>query len=143
MSAQLLKQFISSLQQDVQRLDQLNQLLEQQYELMSQRDSTQLQQLNQQSLQLMTTLELSHNERDTLLQQFGLQNNRDGMRQLVSRLPAPVQHGTRQLLQELTLKARLCHAQNEKSGKLLASQRQLMQKLTGMNSRTSYPAMPL
>lgn len=143
MSAQLLKQFISSLQQDVQRLDQLNQLLEQQYELMSQRDSTQLQQLNQQSLQLMTTLELSHNERDTLLQQFGLQNNRDGMRQLVSRLPAPVQHGTRQLLQELTLKARLCHAQNEKSGKLLASQRQLMQKLTGMNSRTSYPAIPL
>ncbi|MCS4308921.1 flagella synthesis protein FlgN [Rheinheimera pacifica] len=143
MSAQLLKQFISSLQQDVQRLDQLNQLLEQQYELMSQRDSTQLQQLNQQSLQLMTTLELSHNERDALLQQFGLQNNRDGMRQLVSRLPAPVQHGTRQLLQELTLKARLCHAQNEKSGKLLASQRQLMQKLTGMDSRTSYPAMPL
>lgn len=143
MSAQLLKQFISSLQQDVQRLDQLNQLLEQQYELMSQRDSTQLQQLNQQSLQLMATLELSHNERDALLQQFGLQNNRDGMRQLVSRLPAPVQHGTRQLLQELTLKARLCHAQNEKSGKLLASQRQLMQKLTGMDSRTSYPAMPL
>ncbi|PKM18277.1 MAG: flagellar protein FlgN [Gammaproteobacteria bacterium HGW-Gammaproteobacteria-15] len=143
MSAQLLKQFISSLQQDVQRLDQLNQLLEQQYELMSQRESAQLQQLNQHSLQLMTALELSHNERDALLQQFGLQNNRDGMRQLVSRLPAPVQHGTRQLLQELTLKARLCHAQNEKSGKLLASQRQLMQKLTGMHSRTSYPAMPL
>lgn len=143
MSAQLLKQFISSLQQDVQRLDQLNQLLEQQYELMSQRDGEQLQQLNQQSLQLMAALEQSHNERDVLLKQFGLKNNRDGMRQLVSRLPAPVQRGTSQLLQELTLKARLCHAQNEKSGKLLASQRQLMQKLTGMNSRTSYPAMPL
>lgn len=143
MSAQLLKQFISSLQQDVLRLDQLNQLLDQQYELMSQRNSEQLQQLNQQSLQLMTALELSHNERDVVLQQFGLQNNRDGMRQLVSRLPAAVQHGTRQLLQELTLKARLCHAQNEKSGKLLASQRQLMQKLTGMHNRTSYPAMPL
>ena len=45
MSAQLLKQFISSLQQDVQRLDQLSQLLEQQYELMSQRSGEALQQL--------------------------------------------------------------------------------------------------
>ena len=143
MSAQLLKQFISSLQQDVQRLDQLSQLLDQQYELMSRRSAEPLEQLNQQTLQLMAAVELSHAERDQLLQQFGLQHNRSGMHSLVNRLPTAVQQGTRQLLQELTLKARLCHAQNEKSGKLLASQRQLMQKLTGMHSRTSYPAMPL
>ena len=143
MSAQLLKQFISSLQQDVQRLDQLSQLLDQQYELMSRRSSEPLQQLNQQALQLMTAVQHSHTARDSLLQQFGLPNTAAGLRQLVSRLPAPLQHGTRQLLQELALKSRLCQAKNEKSGKLLASQRQLMQRLTGLQSRTSYPAMPL
>lgn len=143
MSAALLKHFISSLQQDVQRLDQLSQLLEQQYELMSLRQSEPLQQLNQQVLQLMSAVEQSHQARDQVLAQLGLQNNRSDLQQLVSRLPAPVQHGTRQLLQELTLKSRLCQAQNEKSGKLLAAQRQLMQKLTGMQNRTSYPAMPL
>lgn len=143
MSAALLKHFISSLQQDVQRLDQLSQLLEQQYELMSLRQSEPLQQLNQQVLQLMSAVEQSHQARDQVLAQLGLQNNRTDLQQLVSRLPAPVQHGTRQLLQELTLKSRLCQAQNEKSGKLLAAQRQLMQKLTGMQNRTSYPAMPL
>jgi flagella synthesis protein FlgN len=143
MSAALLKHFISSLQQDVQRLDQLSQLLEQQYELMSLRQSEPLQQLNQQVLQLMSAVEQSHQARDQVLAQLGLQNNRTDLQQLVSRLPVPVQHGTRQLLQELTLKSRLCQAQNEKSGKLLAAQRQLMQKLTGMQNRTSYPAMPL
>lgn len=143
MSADLLKRFISSLQQDVQRLDQLSQLLDQQYELMSQRNSGPLQQLNQQVLQVMAAVEQSHSNRDQLLAQLGLQNRRDDLQQLVSKLPAPVQHGTRQLLQELTLKSRLCQAKNEKSGKLLAAQRQLMQKLTGMQSRTSYPAMPL
>ncbi len=143
MSAALLKQFISSLQQDVQRLDQLSQLLEQQYELMSLRQSEPLQQLNQQVLQLMAAVEHSHQVREQLLAQLGLQHSRNDLQQLVSRLPAPVQHGTRQLLKELTLKSRLCHAQNEKSGKLLAAQRQLMQKLTGMHNRTSYPAMPL
>ncbi|HEX5792948.1 MAG TPA: flagellar export chaperone FlgN [Rheinheimera sp.] len=143
MSAELLKRFISSLQQDVQRLDSLSQLLDQQYELMSQRSGEALQQLNQQALTLMTALQLSHGEREKVLQQFGLPGDADGLRQLISRLPASLQRGTRQLVQELTLKSRLCQAQNEKSGKLLASQRQLMQKLTGLHSRTSYPAMPL
>lgn len=143
MSAELLKRFISSLQQDVQRLDSLSQLLDQQYELMSQRSGEALQQLNQQALTLMTALQLSHGEREKVLQQFGLSGDADGLRQLISRLPASLQRGTRQLVQELTLKSRLCQAQNEKSGKLLASQRQLMQKLTGLHSRTSYPAMPL
>ncbi|MEE2024026.1 flagellar export chaperone FlgN [Alkalimonas mucilaginosa] len=143
MSAQLLKQFISKLQQDVQRLDQLSQLLEQQYELMSQRSSGPLEELNQQALQLMSALQHNQVSRDQLLQQFGLEHSSDGMHHLVSRLPIPVQLGTRLLLQELTLKARLCHAQNEKNGILLASQRQLLAKLTGMQNRTSYPAMPL
>ncbi|MBU1308382.1 MAG: flagellar protein FlgN [Gammaproteobacteria bacterium] len=143
MSAELLKSFISSLQQDVQRLDQLSQLLDQQYELMSQRHSVALQQLNQQVLQLMAAVEHSHSSRDQLLAQLGLQNRRNDLQQLVSRLPAPIQHGTRKLLQELTLKSRLCQAKNEKNGKLLAAQRQLMQKLTGMQNRTSYPGMPL
>ena len=99
MSAQLLKQFISSLQQDVQRLDQLNQLLEHQYELMSQRDGEQLQQLKKLSVHtfLMNKYALVHQLHHRALKNLQSHQNdpslrrvRSGGRRLLGRRGSPI-----------------------------------------------------
>ncbi|MDX3774330.1 flagellar export chaperone FlgN [Chromatiaceae bacterium AAb-1] len=143
MTSAELKEFISNLQLDLKRLNQLSELLEKQYELMSVRQSQPLETLNQQAMELINQVQQSNNLREQWLSKLGLSADRDGLQTLLAKLPGQLQEGTRQLLQELAIKSRLCHAQNEKSGQLLASQRQLMQKLTGLNTRTSYPGMPL
>lgn len=143
MSIAALKGFISALQLDIKRLDQLTVMLEQQYEFMSTRNSQQLEILNHQALELMNTINQSNTEREKFLAGFGLSPDRAGIQQLLTKLPQHVQDATGKLLQELAVKSRLCQAMNEKSGRLLASQRQLVQKLTGTNTSTSYPDMPL
>lgn len=143
MSAHELKTFITNLQQDLKRLDQLNELFDTQYELMSSRQSSQLEQLNGQAMELLQAIQHSHIQREQWLSTLGLKADRSGISLLLEKLPESLRQATGKLLEELTLKSRLCHAQNERSGQLLASQRQLMQKLTGLNTRTSYPGMPL
>ncbi len=143
MSAHELKSFITNLQQDLKRLDKLNELFDKQYELMSSKQSLQLEQLNEQAMELLQAIQHSHLQREQWLNTLGLKADRSGISLLLEKLPESLRQATSKLLEELTLKSRLCHAQNERSGQLLASQRQLMQKLTGLNTRTSYPGMPL
>lgn len=142
MKSQTVKQVVSSLQQDKKRLDTLTSVLQQQYEAMSERNTVQLETLNQQALALMEALSHSHQQRELWFSQLGLRADKPGMQQLVSLLPAAVQPAVQRLLHELAVKSRLCHSLNEKSGKLLAAQRELLGKLTGLSKQDHYPAMP-
>lgn len=142
MSSSTIKAVISSLQQDKVRLDNLIAILGLQYDAMSERKSQQLEQLNQRAMALLEQLKHSHEQRDEYFLQLGLVQNKTGMQQLAAALPQSLQQPVQLLLQELALKSTLCHSLNEKSGKLLSAQRELMAKLTGQHKQDQYPDLP-
>ena len=135
-----IKSFITSLKNDIKKLDVLINALESQYELLSQRDS-ELENHNQKMLVILNNLNETHQHRDDFLNSLGLPCNSEGLHLLCSKLPSPVKKMTTELLQELTMKSKLCKALNERSGQLLAHQRQLIQRLTGGENKNSYPEM--
>ncbi|WP_236559717.1 flagellar export chaperone FlgN [Colwellia sp. 20A7] len=135
-----IKSFITSLKNDIGKLDVLINALESQYELLSQRDSG-LESHNKKMLLILSNLNTTHQQRDDFLNSLGLPCNSEGLHLLCNKLPAPVKKMTTELLQELTMKSKLCKALNERSGQLLANQRQLMQRLTGGKNKSSYPEM--
>lgn len=140
MKNQSLKRFFLSLKQDVTRLEQLSQQLDQQYLLMSQREADNLQLLNEQALHVMGELQRSHQQRSRWLAQLGFNQSPESLQQFLQALPSKIRQNTEALLKELTYKASLCQAKNEKNGLLLSSQRQVVQKLMGQQSQTEYPA---
>lgn len=133
-----IKLYISSLKQDIKKLDVLIDSLEKQYQLLSQRD-TQLQTHNELMLTLLEQLNTTHQHRELFIASIGLPEGKEGLRLLCEKLPEPVKSHTTKLLQELTIKSKLCKTMNERSGQLLANQRQLMQRLTGAQNNTTYP----
>jgi len=142
MTIDSIKSFITSLKSDIKKLDVLITALESQYELLSKRDSG-LESHNQNMLEILSNLDKTHQLRDNFLSDLGLPCNSEGLHLLCSKLPAPVKKITTELLQELTMKSKLCKALNERSGQLLANQRQLMQRLTGGEDKNAYPEMSL
>lgn len=72
-----------------------------------------------------------------------LQPTTQGFERLLSILPEKIRDASQQLLDKVQRHTELCQKLNQKNGELLAQQRQLMQNLMGMESRTSYPDMPL
>ena len=133
-----IKSFITSLKSDIKKLDVLINALESQYELLSQRDS-ELESHNQKMLNILNNLNETHQQRDEFMNSLGLPCNSEGLHTLCSKLPDPVKKIATELLQELTIKSKLCKALNERSGQLLANQRQLMQRLTGGEDKSAYP----
>lgn len=142
MSSSIIKAVINSLQQDKTRLDTLIEILGFQYEAMSERKSQQLEQLNQQAMAVLEQLKHNHEQRDDWFVKLGLIQNKAGMQQLAAALPTALKQPVQLLLHELALKSKLCHSLNEKSGKLLSAQRELMGKLTGQNKQDHYPDLP-
>ncbi|WP_404338588.1 flagellar export chaperone FlgN [Pseudoalteromonas mariniglutinosa] len=140
MTIDSIKQYLASLRHDIKKLDALIKALESQYELLSKRDAG-LQTHNEKMLQVLDSLNENHIKRDQFLTTLGLPTGSEGLRQLCAKLPEPVKTLTTELLQELTMKSKLCKALNERSGQLLANQKQLMQRLTGGENNTTYPDM--
>jgi flagella synthesis protein FlgN len=140
MTIDSIKSFITSLKNDISKLDVLISALESQYVLLSQRDSG-LESHNEKMLTILSDLDKTHQQRDNYLIGLGLPCNSEGLHLLCSKLPLPIKKMTTELLQELTIKSKLCKALNERSGQLLANQRQLMQRLIGGENKSSYPEM--
>ena len=138
-----LKQIISTLQQDAELLSQLSPLLQKQYVLMNLRQSAELEQLNQQAAVLLELLQQNATERQSAMAALQLQPTTQGFERLLAILPEKIRDASQQLLNKVKRHTELCQQLNQKNGELLARQRQLMQKLMGMESKTSYPDMPL
>lgn len=143
MNQAALKQVIQSLRQDTQLLNQLNPLLRRQYVLLSTRQCAALEQLNQQASHLLAQLQQQAQCRSQALLQLGLTPTQAGFSQLLALLPPAVRQASQQLLDTVASQTAACQQQNQQNGELLASQRQLMQRLLGMDNNTSYPALPL
>ncbi|GGO69301.1 flagellar export chaperone FlgN [Bowmanella pacifica] len=143
MSINSVKGFIASLRDDLANLNQLIYAQEKQYELLSRRESSQLTHLNQDILATLETLRRSNEHREQYLQELGLTPDKAGAQHLKERLPSPLKEATARLLEELAMKSSVCSMMNERAGRLLANQRQLLNRLTGAPSQQDYPQFPI
>lgn len=143
MNQTALKHIIAGLQHDADLLQQLNPVLQKQYVLMSMRQSSELEQLNQKATMLLEQLHFNATERHQAMSLLQLQPTQQSFELLLSSLPEKIREASQQLLNKVQRHTELCQQLNQKNGELLAHQRQLMQNLLGMENKTSYPDMPL
>lgn len=143
MNQTALKHIIAGLQHDADLLQQLSPMLQKQYVLMSMRQSSELEQLNQKAAMLLEQLQRNATERYQAMSVLQLQPTEQGFERLLSSLPEKIREASQQLLNKVQRHTELCQQLNQKNGELLAHQRQLMQNLLGMDNKTSYPDMPL
>lgn len=143
MNQQALKVVINGLQQDTELLAELGKVLQQQYVLMSLRESEQLQLLNQQAQQLLLQLQHNATERFNAMQQLQVPLSEQGVQTLLAMLPEKMRDAGRQLFDKVQQHTQLCQQLNQKNGALLAYQRGLMQKLLGLDDKTQYPQLQL
>ncbi len=143
MSQQALKAVITGLQQDIELLTELSKVLQQQYVLMSLRQSEQLEQLNLQAHQLLAQLQKNATQRQEAMQQLQLPLTDQGIQTLLAMLPEKVRAASKQLFDTVQQRTQICQQLNQKNGELLAYQRSLMQKLLGLHDKTQYPQLQL
>ena len=143
MSQQALKAVITALQQDTELLTELSKILQQQYVLMSLRQSEQLEQLNLQAHQLLAQLQKNATQRQEAMQQLQLPLTDQGIQTLLAMLPEKVRAASKQLFETVQQRTQICQQLNQKNGELLAYQRSLMQKLLGLHDKTQYPQLQL
>lgn len=143
MSQQALKAVITALQQDTELLTELSKILQQQYVLMSLRQSEQLEQLNLQAHQLLAQLQQNATQRQDAMQQLQLPLTEQGIQTLLAMLPEKLRTASKQLFDTVQQRTQICQQLNQKNGELLAYQRSLMQKLLGLHDKTQYPQLQL
>lgn len=143
MSQQALKAVITALQQDTELLTELSKILQQQYVLMSLRQSEQLERLNLQAHQLLAQLQQNATQRQDAMQQLQLPLTDQGIQTLLAMLPEKVRTASKQLFDTVQQRTQICQQLNQKNGELLAYQRSLMQKLLGLHDKTQYPQLQL
>jgi len=127
--AQLVKSLFSELTQDVKSYQQLARQLQHQESLLVNRDSQALLTHNAQLQQLMQQLSEHAQRRCGYLEALGVSADDAGMNRLLGALPDQYrQQGSMlwQQLYELTLQ---CQERNNTNGRLLAQQKQLIDKL--------------
>ncbi len=134
-----LKEFFESMQNDAQRLQELTQKLDTQYELLSSRNNKKLIQLNDQMMMVLDALAASNKQREAFLNKLGLPGNSEGLAMLQDKLPQPIQEKFKKLSQELHLKIRTCNMMNERAGILVANQRIIMSRIGSMQDPQAYP----
>ena len=126
---QLLHVVAQDLQQDQRDYQQLLPLMQALYQQLMQRNSQQIDQLNEQINQLLEPVRQRAERRSKVLKAFALGQGARAMTQLLARF-APAQRPTLQALwQELGELAGQCKAQNERNGKLLAMQNEIIQQM--------------
>ena len=143
MSQQALKVVIAGLQQDTELLTELSKVLQQQYVLMSLRQSEQLEQTNQQARQLLEQLQQNATQRQDAMLQLQLPLTDLGIQTLLAMLLEKARVASKQLFDTVQQHTQICQQLNQKNGELLAYQRNLMQKLLGLHDKTQYPQLQL
>jgi len=132
-------QVLKGLNRDVKLMGELNELLQEQYKLMSRRESSMLEPLNHKAVNVMATLKKSHSNRERILSSLPGDNSDERLKAFIKLLPEGYSKTTERLFRDLSQYSKLCLKQNEKNGKLLAYQRSLIQKLLGSHSSEAYP----
>ncbi|PSU47191.1 flagellar protein FlgN [Photobacterium frigidiphilum] len=136
--AELVKALITELAQDVKSYQQLAQQLKHQQLLLQNRDSKALLTHNVELQLLMQQLNNHAQYRGEHLIALGMTADDAGMKCLLAALPTQYSQQARQLWQQLYDVTLQCQEQNNANGRLLAQQKQMMDKLLKPQQQYSY-----
>lgn len=115
--------------QDRQRYISLKNLLEEQRTLLLERNSEQLNRVNQELMQIYQLLADSATARQQSLQTLGFSADKAGLQQFILRLPEQHQGKISALWEDLQRHAQLCQQLNERNGMVLHMQQQVMENV--------------
>ena len=127
--AELIKALLSELAGDVKGYQQLEQQLQQQETLLLNRDSQALLSHNAKLQQLMQQLSKHAQQRCQYLESLGVSADDAGMKRLLAALPAQYGQQGNALWQQLYQLTLACQTRNNSNGRLLAQQKQMIDKL--------------
>lgn len=128
---QQVKTLLQGIREDGTRYDALRHQLEQQRLCMIRRDSDELLAVNELIQQHYEQLQISSQQRRSLLQLLGVSVNRAGIEQVFSWLPGVQKTAAEGWWQSLEQKAKRCKMYNEKNGDLLIRQYEFIQAFLG------------
>ncbi|OAN16708.1 hypothetical protein A3K86_09690 [Photobacterium jeanii] len=139
----LIKTLLGELKQDVSHYQQMANQLKEQHNLLVNRDNQALTPHNAAMEQLMATLNQHAANRQTILNQLGTTADNQGMQTLLAKLPQPIQDQAKQWWQQVYQLTLTCQELNNTNGRLLAQQKQLIDRLLKPEQQFCYaPAQP-
>ncbi|MFB0709799.1 flagellar protein FlgN [Buttiauxella noackiae] len=128
-TGQRMTALLQDMVQDRQRYISLKNLLEEQRTLLLERNSEQLNRVNQELMQIYQLLADSATARQQSLQTLGFSADKAGLRQFIQRLPEQHQGKISALWEDLQRHAQLCQQLNERNGMVLHMQQQVMENV--------------
>lgn len=129
--ARLLQVVDQDIQQDARDCLSLRDRLQELYRHLLARDSAQIDRLNPEIQALLEAVTLRAQRRSKVLRAFGLQQDAEGMRTLLSNYPPPRREELQQEWLQLGQLTAQCKRFNERNGKLLAMHHDILSQLMG------------
>jgi flagella synthesis protein FlgN len=120
---------LSELNYELKAYQRLLNIMLEQHRLMATHQTTALTELNVREQQLLSVLKQQAQRRSQLLRHIGFNPDEQGMKQFLATLPQPLYERVEPIWNKIYQQLRLCKAQNELNGRLLASQHDVLNRL--------------
>lgn len=135
-SQKLLTIVANDIQQDCSDYLSLRDLLQELYQYLLERDAAQIEALNQRIVALAESAQVRAERRAKILGAFRLTQGAEGMQRILASYQPPLRDRLQQAWNELGQLAAECKRLNERNGKLLAMQHDILSQLLGNGSES-------
>lgn len=133
-----LKALIAAVRNDIDHCTELETLLTEQQQALLRHDSDRLIALNEQIEARLEPLRAHARNRSEQLRALGLSADAQGMTRLLDKLPAALADQLRPLWRELEQRLQRCRQYNDRNGRVLAGQRELLGSLVSPSEHSDY-----
>lgn len=130
-SRQLLELIAADIQQDLQDYPALQELLQQQHLSLLRRDAAGVEALNAEITVQTTVIQRRAQRRSKILRAFQLEEGAAGMQRLLAAYPEPQRQAVQTAWARLAALTAECRQLNERNGRLLAMQQEILTQLIG------------
>lgn len=137
----VIRSLLSAMPGEVRQYRELDALLRQQYQLMGIHQTEALAALREQEMPLLAELRHHAFRRSHLLKVLGFSADGEGMLAFLQRLPPALRAQAMPLWHQMQQLFVRCHTQNEINGRLLAAQRETLQRLLFGEPDRDYAAL--
>jgi flagella synthesis protein FlgN len=120
---------LSELTYELKAYQRLLNIMLEQHRLMAAHQTSALTEVNIREQQLLAVLRQQAQRRTQLLREIGFKADEQGMKQFLSGLPDALREKVEPIWDKVYQQLRMCKAQNELNGRLLASQHDLLNRL--------------
>lgn len=133
-----IRALVSGLNDELTAYQRLLNILIEQYRLMSRHCTDELTVLNERETQLLALLYQKSKYRSQILKQMGFDATEKGMAGFIETLPEKLRAKVDEVWHKIYHQLRLCQAQNEQNSRLLASQKDTLNRLLFGEQSTDY-----